>query len=139
MCYLDLSDLAKPKLRDPKIEVPQACRIVQLQNRIFVTGGGYPTAEKTVSEFIDEKTPLIKHAEMATARRNHTIARLSSTSFCVIGGVNDDYLKDCEQCEVKADKLEWKKMEPLKEAKSQVGAMLFNREILYCFGGCIKY
>lgn len=142
LCYLDLSDLANPKLRDPNIVVPYACRIVQLQNRIFVTGGWVDKKSiNTVSEFKEDKQVLVPQTDMLTARQSPGIARISSTSFCVIGGFvkKGEYLKECEQCEVKADKLEWKAMKPLQEAKRNVGAMLFNREVLYCFGGCIKY
>ena len=141
---MDVSDMAKPTLVDTGVAVPRFCRIVQLQNRIFVTGGGSPssisifnvTVVADVSEFIEGTKEMKKKAPMNTRRREHTIARISSQSFCVVGGADPYCLKDCELYDITKDA--WTEWPKLTEAKDRVGLLLFERKTLYCFGGCIS-
>jgi len=148
LCCLDVSDKAKPTLVDTGLEVPIYCRIVQLQNRIFVTGGGYPssisifnvTVVADVSEFIEGTKEMKKKAPMKIERRGHTIARISNQSFCVIGGYyydhGDRWTDRCELYDI--TKNTWTEWPKLTEAKFYVGLLLFERKTLYCFGGCIS-
>lgn len=144
LCCLDVSVKDKPTLVDTGVAVPYACRIAQLQNRIFVTGGGYPssisifnvTVVADVSEFIEGTKEMKKVAPMNTRRREHTIARISSQSFCVVGGYNGNYLTNCELYDI--TKNTWTEWPKLTEAKCVVGLLLFERKTLYCFGGCIS-
>jgi hypothetical protein len=142
LCYLDVSDKANPKLINTGMDVPIYCRVVQLQNRIFVTGGGYGTSISIfnvtvvaeVSEFIEGAKDRKILTPMKIERRNHTIARISSQSFCVVGG--GPYTNTCELYDI--SKNTWTDMPSLTEAKRYVGLLLFERKTLYCFGGCIS-
>jgi hypothetical protein len=152
LCYLDVTEKDKPQLINTGMDVPIACRIVQLQNRIFVTGGASGgtststsisifnvTVVAEVSEFIEGAKDRKKLTPMNIARRSHTIARISSQSFCVVGGYyydNGNYIKDCELYDISKDT--WTDMPSLTEVKYWVGLLLFERKTLYCFGGCIS-
>lgn len=147
LCCLDVSDMAKPTLVETDVAVPWLCRIVQLQNRIFVTGGSRGgtsisifnvTVVADVSEFIEGTKEMKKKTPMTITRRNHTIARISSQSFCVVGGWNnsDGCLTGCELYDITKDS--WTNMPDLTEKKYWVGLLLFERKTLYCFGGCIS-
>lgn len=142
LCCLDVSVKDKPTLVDTGVAVPDCCRIVQLQNRIFVTGGGWPgsisifnvTVVADVSEFIEGTKKLNPVAPMKKARQSHTIARISHQSFCVVGGY--PYTDKCELYDI--TKNTWTEWPKLTEAKRWVGLLLFERKTLYCFGGCIS-
>jgi Kelch motif len=147
LCCLDISNKDKPTLVDTGVVVPQYCRIVQLQNRIFVTGGGgygygtsisifNVTVVADVSEFIEGTQEMKKVKAMTTARRGHTIARISAQSFCVVGGYNGNFITSCELYDI--SKNTWTPMPDLTEKKNWVGLLLFERKTLYCFGGCIS-
>ena len=150
LCCLDVSDMAKPTLVNTGVDVPQYCRIVQLQNRIFVTGGGNfwgtsisifnVTVVADVSEFIEGTKEMKKKTPMKIARNSHTIARISNQSFCVVGGYyydgNHRWVDSCELYDITKDS--WTEWPKLTEPKYLVGLLLFERKTLYCFGGCIS-
>lgn len=149
LCCLDVSVKDKPTLVDTGVAVPYYCRIVQLQNRIFVTGGRSGgtsisifnvTVVADVSEFIEGTKEMKKVAPMKTKRCEHTIARISHQSFCVVGGQYFEggwkYLNSCELYDI--TKNTWTEWPKLTEAKRWVGLLLFERKTLYCFGGCIS-
>ena len=149
LCCLDVSDMAKPTLVDTGVAVPAWCRIVQLQNRIFVTGGYDDgtsisifnvTVVADVSEFIEGTKEMKKKTPMKTRRYDHTIARISNQSFCVVGGYyydgKDRWTDRCELYDITKDA--WTEWPKLTEPKDYVGLLLFERKTLYCFGGCIS-
>jgi len=128
-CY----DLITKKITNTGVGIPQHCRIVQLQNRIFVTGGN---TVNTVSEYTEATKSLTTKAPMAYARYYHAIARLAKTSFCVVGGYNNNtnvYIKECEEYDI--EKNTWKPFPSLTEGKQEIGVFLSKRSVLYCFGG----
>lgn len=149
LCCLDISNKDKPTLVDTGVAVPYCCRIVQLQNRIFVTGGNLKgvsisifnvTVVAEVSEFIEGAKDRKILAPMKIARNDHTIARISSQSFCVVGGYYYDsqhrWTDSCELYDI--SKNTWTEWPKLTEPKYVVGLLLFERKTLYCFGGCIS-
>ena len=127
-CY----DLITKKLTNTNVGIPAHSRMVQLQNRIFVTGGNTVT---TVSEYMEATKTLAAKASMTYARNSHAIARIAKTSFCVIGGYNSTgYIKECEEYDITTNT--WKSFPSLTEGKYYIGVMLSKRSVLYCFGGC---
>jgi hypothetical protein len=131
LCYFDLKT---KKLVNMNLGIPEASRIIQIQSRIFVTGGYKNSSHvKDVTEFIESSKSFVAKSSMINARRSHTLVLITNNCFFVIGGYNGSHMKECEQYDIEKDT--WKSLPQLNEAKYGVGCILINKKNLYCFGG----
>ena len=110
---------------------------------IFISGGENEyqvTSNKTL--LLHMKTAgTLKKCNMTEPRCLHTLALLCKNNVYALGGsmvgnYGRVYLKSTERYSFKNNK--WSQCPSLKERKSNMAAVVFNEQLIYCFGGYRK-
>ncbi len=118
--------------------VPKCCSVLQIERRIFISGGTEPTVN-TVSEFVEKTQSLMSKAPMHYAKMCHAMIAVSQTNFITIGGHSGNgALEYCEEYSVQNDT--WQMLPSLGWPRYHAGAALpGDGAYLYAVGGCDSF
>lgn len=116
------------------IPVPYSCSVLQMRNRIFISGGENPVVN-TVSEFVEATGHLVRKASMKHAKYLHSVIAVSESQFVAIGGYNKTgNLAYCEEYDIQRNA--WKMLPSLNRARYSAGtALSVDFRYLYAIGG----
>ena len=119
----------------PRVTVPLACSVIQIADRIFISGGMNPYINKT-SEYIKETSALVSKSPMKNCKYGHSLQGISKRLFTAIGGNNGGSMSCCEVYSIPDDK--WEPLPSLNNARSWLATIYLNNKFLYAIGGYNK-
>lgn len=116
------------------MSVPRYCAIVQVEDRVFLTGGG-EEATNGAYEYLDASRSLAVRSPLQNGRFEHSSVALSVTRFAVVGGRDQrhDNMNSCEVYSIPEDK--WNPLPSLLQPRSYPGLCMVDSMHLYCIGG----
>jgi len=124
-------DINAKKLKS-LIPVLYMCSLLQITDRIFITGGN--TSVSTTSEYIEKTNCLISKSNMNYGRHAHKMIAISNNNFWAIGGHNGNVaLAYCEEYSISENK--WNILPSLNTARYYSGTIL-SGGFVYAIGGC---
>jgi len=124
-------DILKKKLI-ATVTVPQYCSVIQIADRIFISGGMGPYTNKT-SEYIEKTSALVSKSPMKYCKRAHSLQEINREIFTAIGGYNEKLISYCEVYSIPDNK--WKPLPSLNNARSCLATLCLNNKFLYAIGG----
>jgi len=77
------------------LTLPQYSSLLQLQYRVFVSGG-YKLCVNVVSEYIEDINKLVKRQAMNYTKCYHTVQAITYRTFVTVGGWNGSEISCCE-------------------------------------------
>jgi len=114
------------------ITVPQSCSVIQIANRIFISGGSKPYINQT-SEYIEKNSALVNKSPMRDCKEGHSLQDIDRKLFTAIGGYNGAVMSCCEVYSIPDDK--WEPLPSLNKARRYPATVYFNNKFLYAIGG----
>eukprot|EP00826_Nyctotherus_ovalis_P017450 TRINITY_DN15145_c0_g1_i6.p1 TRINITY_DN15145_c0_g1~~TRINITY_DN15145_c0_g1_i6.p1 ORF type:complete len:452 (+),score=82.48 TRINITY_DN15145_c0_g1_i6:147-1502(+) len=128
LCKFDITS----KVLHTSVAVPQYSALLQLGQRVFISGG-YKPCVNTLSEFIEDSQSLTKRESMKYAKCYHAVQTTSRKSFVTIGGWNISEISCCEKYSLVTNS--WELLPPLKKPRFGSGAAVISERYLYAVGG----
>eukprot|EP00826_Nyctotherus_ovalis_P021688 TRINITY_DN17042_c0_g1_i2.p1 TRINITY_DN17042_c0_g1~~TRINITY_DN17042_c0_g1_i2.p1 ORF type:complete len:428 (+),score=95.12 TRINITY_DN17042_c0_g1_i2:75-1358(+) len=117
----------------PVIPVPGKCSVLQINKRVFVSGGYEEKFMNTLSEYVEYKNALIPKEPMKYSKLCHAAQATSDKSFAVLGGSNDLIIPYCE--EYSLAKNSWVELPPLNRSRWSAGSAFVGGRFLYAICG----
>jgi len=127
-------DIIKKKLI-ATVTVPERCSVIQIADRIFISGGCDPYINKT-SEYIEETSALVNRSPMKNCKYAHSLQAINKELFTAIGGNNGKAMSCCEVYSIPDNK--WELLPSLNNARIYPATLYLNDKFLYVIGGCNK-
>jgi len=127
-------DILKKKLI-PTITLPQYSSVIQIADRIFISGGWNPYMNKT-NEYIEQTSALISKSPMKDYKYWHSLQDINRELFAAIGGYNEGVMSCCEVYSIPNDK--WESLPSLNNARAYPATVYLNNKFLYAIGGYKK-
>jgi hypothetical protein len=124
-------DISKKKLITT-INVPQHSSVIQIEDRIFISGGNNPYSNAT-SEYIEKTSTLVNKSPMNDSKYSHSLQCINKESFAAIGGFNGNTMTCCELYSIPDDK--WELLPSLNKARCNAATVYLNHKLLYAIGG----
>ncbi len=130
LCRYDIADQRLVQC----LSVPQCCAVVQVANRVFISGGyASDTISAATSEFLTIAQSLSMKSPMSHPKFNHTAVALSSTTFATVGGFDQSGVTPhCEEYHAESDT--WTALPPLSQPRCYAAATRCG-SYLYTIGG----
>jgi len=116
------------------ITVPKWCTIVQIANRVFISGGHNPVTN-TLYEFKENTKTLANRQPMKYVKYDHKAQNIFEIEFITVGGYNGtSSLSSCESYSIIQNK--WNAVPSLNKPRYNTATALLNNRLLYAIGGC---
>ena len=115
------------------INIPEEPVVTQIEDRVYLTGGGNYLSSNI--EYVESTEHTTDKKEMGIGRKWHSTIVLNGKEFVSLGGYSNVY-KHLNMCEkYNCEKDEWTAMPSLNEFKQSVAACLLEKKEIYVFGG----
>jgi len=136
-CLIDpYSDKIVRRLLKPRNEFPFSFDYIEVDNRVFISGGETTPGKllKSTFELDEQQGLLLRKARMVVEKKWHTLCETSLNSFYSVGGCNTyGALSICEKYDIA--KNIWTLEPALNEPKFYCGAAALNERHLFVFAG----
>jgi len=127
-------DINTKKLKSV-IAVPQLCAVLQILNKVFITGGSSPLVS-TTSEYNEENNSLISKSNMNYPKYYHSMIAISNTQFWTVSGYGKTIINYCEEYSIPENK--WNILPPLNQERYAPALSILGNYV-YVIGGCSSF
>jgi len=115
------------------IDVPGQCGIIQIGNRIFLTGGFDMSNHDTTYEYLEYSNTLVEKKAMINGKFNHGVIALDLNNFWTVAGTNNSGFNTfCEEYDIQENS--WKEL-PNLNVKKFFPSLVILDSFVYCIGG----
>lgn len=131
LCRIDLTT----KKITQCVEVKAQCAILQIEKRIFITGGfeGIPSEE--TYEFNDATNSLVSKTNMKNGKFNHSMIAIDSNKLWTVGGADREGINTfCEEYDINENI--WKELPNLNNKRYWTALAIMNPFVYSIGGGC---